>query len=125
MTGCLSRIVLLASALIICCALILVWLHHMALREPQFKPHEIKLMAVQGSVLQFYRHLHFLPRTLSDLIAPNGIENWGGPYARRELITDGWGNPVSYEMLDSTKPIFRLSIAPPNGGERILRTYEP
>jgi hypothetical protein len=125
MTRKLSNIVWLTGSFAVCCVLLFVWLGNRATREPRFDPVEVKLETVEASVVQFYRDMHFIPRRLTDLVASNGIEDWGGPYARNEEISGPWGKPVGYEVLDTNAPKFRLSIDAPDSRYSMSIVYEP
>lgn len=61
-------------------------------------------IAALESMLETYRlDVGYYPTTEEGLDAlfyqPNGAEGWNGPYSRREISLDPWGNEYFYEYL--------------------------
>jgi type II secretory pathway pseudopilin PulG len=115
----------LVIAIAICSAMALGRFQLFEFSEPKIDRVKLRLMRLEGSISQFQLSMHFLPRTLQDLLSPNGLDRWGGPYARDDEILDVWGNPVVYDILDAKAQKFRLRVTDPRGGKGASIVHEP
>lgn len=61
------------------------------------------------------------PSALNDLItAPSSAKNWRGPYLKKGLPKDAWGNAFTYQFPGTHNPHgYDISSAGPEGGETI------
>lgn len=61
------------------------------------------------------------PASLDALVnEPSGVQNWCGPYLKKGLPGDPWGNPYAYKYPGTHNPHgYDLSSAGPQGGEPI------
>src|SRR3954470_16740983 len=99
------RLVIIFAAA--CVALVLL-ARRMPYMDTPYDATKSQVISLEMKIRAFHLDTHALPRTLKDLVAQNGIENWRGPYAKEREIFDAWGHPVGYEAIDTTGPRFRL-----------------
>jgi len=61
------------------------------------------------------------PASLEALVTvPSDVPNWRGPYLRKGMPTDPWGNPFAYKFPGTHNPHgYDLSSPGPQGGEPI------
>ncbi len=55
------------------------------------------VVSLSGAIDGYYLDVGQPPDDLQDLVnEPNNAPNWRGPYAKKSLITDPWGNEYEY-----------------------------
>ena len=68
--------------------------------KSQVKAARAQIDALDKSLEQYRIDVGHLPTTEQGLAAlntqPPGEQNWGGPYLKKELPLDPWGNPYVY-----------------------------
>ena len=113
------------STLALSAIAILARAYYVAHSEMPYNAAKAGILSLEMKIQAFHIDTHALPRTLQDLLAPGNFEGWNGPYAKERDIVDPWGRPISYELLDPTRPAFRLGASPHNNTPGISETYEP
>ena len=54
---------------------------------------------LEGAIDRYELDMADYPQQLQDLrVSPDGSENWSGPYLKKEIPNDPWGNPYQYQV---------------------------
>jgi len=62
----------------------------------QIQEAKIKIGKIKIKIEEYNLDVGYYPRSLEELVNDNGDSNWSGPYIKKKLLKDPWGEAYQY-----------------------------
>lgn len=80
---------------------------------------EIKMADIEAKLSEYESTCGKLPPTLDFMVEDTDCRNWTGSKSAKNLLTDGWNTPYSYEVVDGGYNLKSLGQNKKEGGSGV------